>query len=64
MAIAGQLLDAAYNRPGFDLFDFDMYVMAGKKGVSAEAASSSGHLKALELLLDLQQPHHDRREHS
>ena len=58
---------ARYNRPGFELFDFDVYAIAGDgclmEGVSSEAASIAGHLQARQPLLDLrQQPHHDRRQ--
>ena len=49
MAIAERWLAARYNKPGFDLFDHDIYVLAGDgdmmEGVSAEAASLAGHLK-------------------
>ena len=49
MAIAERWLAARYNRPGFDLFDHDVYVLCGDgdmmEGVSAEAASVAGHLK-------------------
>jgi transketolase len=49
MAIAGKWQSARYNRPGFDLFDFDVYAIAGDgclmEGVSSEAASLAGHLK-------------------
>jgi transketolase len=49
MAIASQWLAATYNRPGFELFDFDTYALCGDgdmmEGVSSEAASLAGHLK-------------------
>jgi transketolase len=49
MAIASKWQSARYNRPGFDLFDFDVYAIAGDgclmEGVSGEAASIAGHLK-------------------
>ncbi len=49
MAIAERALAARYNRPGYDLFDHDVYVLCGDgdmmEGVSAEAASVAGHLK-------------------
>jgi len=49
MAIAGQWLGARFNRPGFELFDYDVYVIAGDgdmmEGVSYEAASIAGHLR-------------------
>jgi len=49
MAIASRWLAARYNRPGFELFDFDTYAIAGDgclmEGVSGEAASLAGHLK-------------------
>lgn len=49
MAIAEQWLAAHFNRPGFELFDHDIYVLCGDgdmmEGVSSEAASLAGHLK-------------------
>jgi transketolase len=48
MAIAGKWLGANYNRPGFDVFDFNVYAMCGDgdlmEGVCCEAASLAGHL--------------------
>ena len=48
MAIAAQALAQRFNRPGFDLFDYDVYALCGDgdmmEGVSAEAASLAGHL--------------------
>jgi transketolase len=49
MAIAGQWLAARYNRPGFEMFDFDVYAQAGDgcmmEGIASEAASLAGHLQ-------------------
>lgn len=49
MAIAERWLAARYNRPGFPVFDHDVYVLAGDgdmmEGVASEAASLAGHLK-------------------
>jgi transketolase len=49
MAIAGKWLAAHFNRPGFSMFDYRVYSIAGDgclmEGVSAEAASLAGHLK-------------------
>ena len=48
MAIASKWQAARFNRPGADLFDFDVYAIAGDgclmEGVSGEAASIGGHL--------------------
>jgi transketolase len=47
MAVAGRWLAARYNRDGFDLFDYDVYALAGDgcmmEGISSEAASFAGH---------------------
>ena len=49
MAIAQRWLAARYNRPGFDLFDYNIYALCSDgdlmEGVGAEAASLAGHLK-------------------
>jgi transketolase len=49
MAIAGRWLAKSFNRPDFELFDFDVYALCGDgclmEGISGEAASLAGHLK-------------------
>jgi transketolase len=49
MAIASKWLGANFNKPGFDIFDFNVYAICGDgdlmEGVSSEAASLAGHLK-------------------
>ncbi|MBN9564354.1 MAG: transketolase [Alphaproteobacteria bacterium] len=49
MAAAGRWLGATYNRPGFDIFDFNVYALCGDgdmmEGIASEAASLAGHLK-------------------
>lgn len=53
MAIAAQWLASNFNRPGFDLFDYDVYALCGDgcmmEGISSEAASLAGHLKLANL---------------
>ena len=53
MAIAGRWLAANYNRPDFDLFDFNIYALCGDgdmmEGVASEAASLAGHLRLTNL---------------
>jgi transketolase len=49
MAIAGRWMAAHFDRPGFELFDYDVYALCGDgcmmEGVSSEAASLAGHLR-------------------
>ena len=49
MAMASRWLAARYNKPGFEMFNFDVYALAGDgcmmEGISSEAASVAGHLK-------------------
>jgi len=53
MAIARRWLAAHFNRPGFALFDYDVYALGGDgcmmEGISHEAASLAGHLGLAEL---------------
>jgi transketolase len=48
MAIAQKWLAKRYNRPGFDLFNYNVYAVCGDgcmmEGISSEAASLAGHL--------------------
>jgi transketolase len=48
MAIAQKWLAIQYNRPGFDIFDYNIYAVCGDgclmEGISSEAASLAAHL--------------------
>ncbi len=49
MAIASRWQGAHFNCPGFEMFDYDVYAIAGDgdmmEGISHEAASLAGHMK-------------------
>jgi transketolase len=53
MAIARKWLAAHYNKPDFELFDYNIYAVCGDgclmEGVSSEAASLAGHLELEDL---------------
>jgi transketolase len=48
MAIAQKWLASRYNKPGFEIFDYNIYAICGDgcmmEGVASEAASLAGHL--------------------
>jgi transketolase len=49
MALAERWMAHHFNRPGFEIFDYNVYALCGDgcmmEGVSSEAASLAGHLK-------------------
>jgi transketolase len=49
MAIASKWLAATFNRPGFEIFSYDIYTICSDgdlmEGIGGEAASLAGHLK-------------------
>jgi transketolase len=54
MAIAQRFLAARYNKPGFDLFNYRIYVLCSDgdmmEGVTSESASIAGHLQLSNLV--------------
>src|SRR3974390_1007969 len=53
MAIGSKWMAQHFNRPGFELFDYDVYALCGDgcmmEGISGEAASLAGHLRLANL---------------
>ena len=49
MAVAGKWLAAHFNRPGFEMFNYNVFALGGDgcmmEGAASEAASLAGHLK-------------------
>ncbi|WP_293006961.1 transketolase [Nitrosomonas sp.] len=61
MAIAERWMAATYNRPGFNLFEHNVYALCGDgdmmEGISSEAASLAGHLQLANLCWVYDQNH-------
>ncbi len=68
MAIAQRWLAAHFNRPGFDLFDYNIYALCSDgdlmEGDQQRSRVAGRTFEAVEPVLDLRrQSHHDRRAH-
>ena len=61
MAIAERWMAASYNRPGYPLFEHNVYALCGDgdmmEGISSEAASLAGHLQLANLCWIYDQNH-------
>ena len=55
MAIASRWMSAYFNKPGFEMINYNVYTICGDgdimEGISSEAASLAGHLKLANLCL-------------
>jgi transketolase len=64
MAVAQKWLATRYNKPGFEIFDYDVYAVCGDgrliEGVGSEAALLAGHLGLDNLLYDMENAASDR----
>src|SRR5258708_28939237 len=53
MALAGRWMANIFNRPGFEMFNYQVYAICGDgdmmEGISSEAASLAGHLRLANL---------------
>ena len=68
MAIAQRWLASRYNRPGFDVFDYDLYAVCGDgclmEGVGSEAGLARRPPRPRQPVLGVrQQSHHHRGQH-
>ena len=66
-AIAERWLAGHFNRPGFELFNYNIWAICGDgdmmEGISSRGRFDRGSSASFESLLDLrQQPHHHRRQ--
>ena len=55
MAVAQKWLATRYNKPGFEIFDYDVYAVCGDvRSVGSKAALLAGHLGLDNLLYDME----------